>query len=217
MSFPSIPYTFTNGVGNVIDATAINANFTAMVNAISDGATDINVRDATVAGTVQMDANLIVGNNIMVTGNLGVNEANPSQAIYVDGSAYIGGNIFSYPTDGGWADESGSYTISGLVPVTTYTYTHRRVGAMNMVAFDMTGVVDSTSVVVGLPSPAASNGAGFMGSCRMVMDQGSSYQNTPTMLYVPANYSDMTVSKDFAGTDFTCHSLRLFGTFMYEE
>lgn len=216
MSYPSVTYTFANG--ETIDATAINQNFTDLESGFSSGTKDLNMNDATFAGSVQVDTNVSVSGNLTDTsGYVGINDNNPGYALTIDGSAYVSGSIFSYPTTGGWADVSGSYTITGLTPTTTYTYTHRRIGSKNHIAFDMTGTRDDTAFVIGLPSAAANNGVGFMGECRMVLDMGSSYQDTPTMLWVPASYSDMTVTKDFGDGSFSEHSVRIFGTFMYEE
>lgn len=45
MSYPSVPNSFTNGV--VADGPEVNANFTALVNGLSDGTKQLNVLDIT--------------------------------------------------------------------------------------------------------------------------------------------------------------------------
>jgi len=214
MSYPAVTYTFANGTD--IDATAINKNFSDVISGLSDGDKDINMRDATFAGSVQVDTNMVVSGNLVDTsGYIGVNTVNPTVPLHVDGSAFISGSLFSYPTDGGYYDASGDYSITGMTPTTEYTYQYRRIGAENHVNFDMTGIRTGDNVVLGMPSEAST---GTVGVCRMVLDLGASYANTPSMCWCPEGSSDMTITKNFGdGTAFTAYSLRLYGTFSYFE
>jgi hypothetical protein len=217
MSYPSVTHRMVND--HPIDATAVNQNFADIVNALNAGNKDLRMRDATYTGTAQIDANLVVSGNLIDTaGSIGVNTVNPLTALHVDGSCCVTGDLFSYPPTGGWADCSGLYPITGLAPTTTYKYMHRRVGRTNHISFDMTGTMAAPGrVTVGLPSTAGNNGSGYTGSCRHVLDLGSQYTEIPAMLFCPAGAKDMTVSKNFGDATYAVNSLRIHGTFRYEE
>lgn len=49
MAYPSVTYTFTNGVGNKADASQVNQNFTDIINGVSDGTKAINISQAGIA------------------------------------------------------------------------------------------------------------------------------------------------------------------------
>lgn len=215
MSYPSVTYAFSNG--SPIDATAINTNFSDLVTSLNSGIKDLNMRDATFGGSVQVDRNLTVSGNLTDTsGYICVNTITPVAPLTVDGSAYISGDIFSYPSGGGWADGSGVYTISGFSITPNYTYKHRRVGRTNYVNFEISGfgTLDSTSIVVGLPSVASVDSInGFYVSQNL----NAISSTVPGMAICPAGYSDMTVYWDFAKHDFTGTTAQTIGNFQYDE
>jgi hypothetical protein len=217
MSFPSITNTFING--ETIDATALNDNFSDLVNAMRDGQSDLRMNDATFLGSIQVDNNLTVSGNLCdASGYVGINVTNPTTHLHCDGSAYISGAIISYPPTGGWADVSGLYAISGLTPTTTYTYNYKRIGTTNHIYYDMSGNLDGTSFVVGLPTRSSDNGVGYGGLFWWNADWGNSYGPVPGRVWCPAGSRDATFSKDYGdGTFSGYHSVRFLGSFTYEE
>ena len=61
MAFLTIPNTFVNGT--TADGTEVNSNFSAVVNATSDGTKDLNVSAITLAGVLTANGNAVLGSD----------------------------------------------------------------------------------------------------------------------------------------------------------
>ena len=59
MAAPSVTYTFTNGAGNTIDATQVNANFTDITNGFSDTTKDFSMNDGTLGGDLTVTGDIL--------------------------------------------------------------------------------------------------------------------------------------------------------------
>ncbi len=72
MANPAVTHTFVNGT--TADASAVNQNFTDVLNSLSDGTKDLNISALTVAGTSTLNGDVVLGNatgdDITITGSL---------------------------------------------------------------------------------------------------------------------------------------------------
>lgn len=118
MGYVSIPNTFVNLT--TADATDVNANFTALGNGISDGASDINVSSGTFGKSVSVAGSLQAASCSTLTGTL-----------TVAGYASVGGSL----TVLGSENITGSLTVSGSARVTnslTVSGTATALGAVSV-------------------------------------------------------------------------------------
>lgn len=88
----SVTYTFSNGT--VADATAVNQNFTDIVNGTSDGTKDMSIAALTVAGSATLNGAVNLGNatgdDITVTGLVASDFKPKTDATYNLGSTTLG-------------------------------------------------------------------------------------------------------------------------------
>jgi hypothetical protein len=88
----SVTYTFSNGT--VADATAVNQNFTDIINGTSDGTKDMSIAALTVAGTATLNGAVNLGNatgdDITVTGLVASDFKPKTDATYNLGSTTLG-------------------------------------------------------------------------------------------------------------------------------
>jgi hypothetical protein len=88
----SVTYTFSNGT--VADATAVNQNFTDIINGTSDGTKDMSIAALTVAGTATLNGAVNLGNatgdDITVTGLVASDFKPKTDATYYLGSSTLG-------------------------------------------------------------------------------------------------------------------------------
>lgn len=69
MAYIAVTNTFVNGTGNIIDAAAVNQNFTDIISGLSNGAKDINVSAGTFASNVTITGNQSVTGNLILSGS----------------------------------------------------------------------------------------------------------------------------------------------------
>lgn len=92
MASPAVTYTFTNGTAS--DATAVNQNFTDIINGITDGTKDLSINALTAAGNVSISGNTTLGNasgdDVTITGSLASTINIKTTNSYNIGSATLG-------------------------------------------------------------------------------------------------------------------------------
>jgi hypothetical protein len=69
MAYIAVTNTFVNGTGNIINATAVNQNFTDIISGLSNGAKDINVAAGSFASNVTITGNQSVTGNLILSGS----------------------------------------------------------------------------------------------------------------------------------------------------
>lgn len=213
MSFPSVPYTFANGVGNIIDATAINANFTALVNAFSDSASDLSMRDGTFAGTLSVTGDGAISGNIQVDGTMAVGTSSPTARLHVVGDALITGDL----TDGtGWVDHSSDSTVVGWSTDETCNIYTKHIGARYYVGFALGGTSDSTGIEFTLPATSIAD-VTFNGPVQVVDGASPTAQAAPGMWEILPSSNILKCYKTWAdGTWADTSSKSVWGWAMYE-
>lgn len=130
MAYPSVTNTFVNG--NTADATAVNQNFTDLINGCSDGTKDLNVNAGTFGSTLTANGAVTLGassaNLIVVNGSINSTVPVNTNTSYDLGtstkgfrSIYIGGSsTFTVRLLG--ATQAASYTLT--LPTTAGTNTY---------------------------------------------------------------------------------------------
>lgn len=92
MAYPSVSNTFANST--TADATAVNTNFTDLINGASDGTKDYSINALTCAGAATLNGNVTLGNSssddITVTGSLASSIAIKTTQSYDIGAATLG-------------------------------------------------------------------------------------------------------------------------------
>lgn len=171
MPAPSVTYSFTNGTA--ADATAVNTNFTDLVNALSDGLKDITVSSVTtatltVSGIASFNGAVNLGNatgdDITVTGYI-ASDLLPKTAgtaslgsstqtwedIYLDEGATNGGTIYFNAGTSSYIQSSAdgaTLTIGGFTGVSLLgaTITNKlHIGSATAITTNTANIVDEAS------------------------------------------------------------------------
>ena len=102
MAAPTVTYTFTNGT--TADATEVNANFTDIINALTDGTSDFSIGAFTCSGTLTANGAVNLGNatsdDITITGSIASNIPIKTADTYNIGSAALGLNAVYFGDNG---------------------------------------------------------------------------------------------------------------------
>ena len=126
MASPSVTNVFVNG--NTADATAVNQNFTDLVNSLTDATKDLSISALTCAGSATLNGAVTLGNasgdDITISGSIAAHVVSKTTATYNLGSSSIG-YLGVYQSAGasytfswlGSASASASYTLT--VPTAT--------------------------------------------------------------------------------------------------
>lgn len=92
MAYPSVTYTFSNG--STADASAVNTNFTDLINGLSDSTKDLSISALTCAGNATFNGNTTIGNassdTLTVTASLASSVPIGTTFSYDLGSSTIG-------------------------------------------------------------------------------------------------------------------------------
>jgi len=129
MSYTSVTYTFTNGT--TADANEANANFTDIINGLSDGTKDLNMNNGAFSGTLSCNGAATLGNgtgdDITISGSLAATLNIKTTHSYDFGSStigirdiYFGSSAGAFTTKLSGADVAASKTV--VLPGFDFTF-----------------------------------------------------------------------------------------------